>query len=245
MYSFINKMNFYSCLAQTEKTAIQECVESKHLFAKGQTLVKAGEKSDRINIVTDGWAGCFKSAHNGIDQLISFILQGDHCEEISSIQGRMDHSIKALSDVRVTRIDRQKLLARIEPGSGLAQGLAWSSIVDKSIMGEWLLNVTRRPAAMRLAHLLCELFTRSFIIGKTEGNSMHFPLTQVALSESLGLSPVHLNRSLQLLRQRKLITLARKTLTIIDWQQLAEFADFDNNYLHIDGKLPVSLRMAS
>jgi CRP-like cAMP-binding protein len=118
-------------------------------------------------------------------------------------------------------------------------------MVDKSIMGEWLLNVTRRPAAMRLAHLLCELFTRSFIIGKTEGNSMHFPLTQVALSESLGLSPVHLNRSLQLLRHKGLVSLNRKTLTILDWQQLAEFADFDNNYLHIDGKLPVSLKLAS
>ncbi|WP_189517282.1 Crp/Fnr family transcriptional regulator [Kushneria pakistanensis] len=245
MYSFINKMNFYACLTQAEKTAIQECVESKHLFAKGQTLAKAGERSDRIDIVTDGWAGRFKSAHDGTDQVISFILQGDHCEEISSVQSRLDHSIKALSDVRITRIDRQKLLTRIEPDSGLAQGLAWSSIVDKSIMGEWLLNVTRRPAAMRLAHLLCELFTRSFIIGKTEGNSMHFPLTQVALSEALGLSPVHLNRSLQLLRHEKLVTLCQKTLTITDWKQLAEFADFDNDYLHLNGKIPVSLRLAS
>ncbi|REC94835.1 Crp/Fnr family transcriptional regulator [Kushneria indalinina] len=245
MYSFINKMNFYSCLTHEEKAAIQGCVDSKHYFAKGQTLARAGEKPDRINIVTEGWACRFKSAHDGTDQAISFILPGDQCEDISPIQCSLDHGIRALSDIRITRVDRQKLLSQLTPGSGLTNGLAWASIVDKSIMGEWLLNVTRRPAVMRLAHLLCELFTRSVIIGRTEDNSMYFPLTQVALSEALGLSPVHLNRSLQLLRRRKLVSLSRKTLTILDWQQLAEFADFDNNYLHISGKPPVSLRLAS
>ncbi|WP_445619852.1 Crp/Fnr family transcriptional regulator [Kushneria sp. Sum13] len=245
MYSFINKMNFYSCLTQEEKAAIQECVDGKHRFARGQRLASAGEKSDKVNIVTDGWACRFKTAHDGTDQIISLILPGDQCEDISSVHYRPGYSVKALSDIRLTRLDRQKFLSRLTPGSGLANGLAWSSVVDTSMMGEWLLNVTRRPAAMRLAHLLCELFTRYAIIGRTDDNSMYFPLTQVALSEALGLSPVHLNRSLQLLRHKKLVSLYRKTLTILDWRQLAEFADFDKNYLHISGKLPVSLRLVS
>ncbi|RKD83822.1 Crp/Fnr family transcriptional regulator [Kushneria marisflavi] len=240
MYSFINKMNFYSRMTQEEKTAIQECVDSKQHFARGQRLASAGERPDRISLITDGWACRFKTAHDGADQIISLILPGDHCEDISPVQCRLDYSVRALSEVRVTLLDRQKFLSRLTPDSGLSNGLALASAVDRSMMGEWLLNVTRRPAAMRLAHLLCELFTRYAIIGKTNGYSMYFPLTQVALSESLGLSPVHLNRSLQLLRHQELVSLYRKTLTILDWSRLAEFADFDGQYLHLHGKAPVS-----
>lgn len=245
MYSFINKMNFYSCLTQEEKSAIQECVDSKQRFSRGQRLASAGEKPNRITLITDGWACRFKSAHEGADQIISLILPGDQCEDISSVQCRLDYSVRALSEVRVTLLDRQKFLSRLTPESGLANGLALASVVDRSMMGEWLLNVTRRPAAMRLAHLLCELFTRYAIIAKTNDNSMYFPLTQVALSEALGLSPVHLNRSLQLLRHQGLVSLYRKTLTIFDWPRLTEFADFDNHYLHISGKAPASLKLAS
>ncbi|WP_438764881.1 Crp/Fnr family transcriptional regulator [Kushneria sp. TE3] len=245
MFSFINKMNVYSCLTQEEKAAIQDCVDSKYHVCRGQTLASPGDTSDTINIVTEGWACRFKSAHDGMDQVIAFLLPGDQCEDLSCVQYPLDHGIRALSDMRITRLDRQKFFSRLTPGSGLAHGQAWSSVVDRAIMGEWLLNMTRRPAAMRLAHLLCELFTRCVIIGRVEGNSMYFPLTQVALSEALGLSPVHLNRSLQLLRRRKLISLYRKTLTIIDWHQLVAFADFDNSYLHINEKLPVNLQLAS
>lgn len=245
MYSFINKMNFYACLSQTEKAALQDCVDNKHHLSRGQTLASAGEKTDKIDIVTDGWACRFKRAHDGSDQIIALMLPGDQCEDVSPVACRLDHDIRALSDLRVTRLDRRKLLSVIAPDSGLAEGLAWSSIVDRSIMGEWLLNVTRRPAAMRLAHLLCELFTRCAIIGRTQGNRMHFPLTQVAMSESLGLSPVHLNRSLQLLRRQQLVSVCRKTLTIIDWPRLAEFADYSDHYLHTGSKLSASLRLAS
>ncbi|WP_456269165.1 Crp/Fnr family transcriptional regulator [Kushneria sp. AK178] len=245
MYPFINKMNFYTALTHDEKAALQECVESKHHFSRGQTLARPGDTPESVDIVTEGWACRLKSAHDGSDQVIAFVLPGDLCDDLSPVPCRFDHGIRALSDIRITRLDRRRLLSQLTPDSGLAQGLAWASAVDRSIMGEWLLNVTRRPAVMRLAHLLCELFARCAIIGRTEGNSMYFPLTQVALSEALGLSPVHLNRSLQLLRRRKLISLCRRTLTIMDWPQLAEFAGFDNNYLHLGGTPPTSLRLAS
>jgi Crp-like helix-turn-helix domain len=70
-------------------------------------------------------------------------------------------------------------------------------------------------------------------VGLTNGHGFDFPLTQVELGDTLGVSTVHVNRMLQQLREDGLITLKGKTLTILDLERLKEFADFDPNYLHL------------
>ena len=89
----------------------------------------------------------------------------------------------------------------------------------------------RRSAQARLAHLLCELFTRLEVVGSTEGQSFHLPLTQAILADVLGLSIVHVNRVLQRLRKDGLVTWRDDLVTIEDWPQLSALAEFDPTYL--------------
>src|SRR3712207_8604800 len=48
-----------------------------------------------------------------------------------------------------------------------------------------------------IGHLLCELFTRLRAVGLTKSYVCEFPITQGELGDALGLSTVHVNRSLQ------------------------------------------------
>jgi hypothetical protein len=73
-------------------------------------------------------------------------------------------------------------------------------------------------------------------VGLAEGDSYELPLTQQELGDTLGLSTVHVNRSLHVLRTENLITLKNKSVTILDTESLFEFSGFNANYLHLLGK---------
>jgi CRP-like cAMP-binding protein len=114
--------------------------------------------------------------------------------------------------------------------------------VDEATLREWLVNIGGRPGEQRLAHLLCELLMRLQIVGLANRDSYELPITQSDLAETMGLTLVHVNRVLQRLRARGLITLRHKRLVINDAQALKEFGEFDPNYLHLGEKTDVRER---
>jgi CRP-like cAMP-binding protein len=112
--------------------------------------------------------------------------------------------------------------------------LLWrDSLIDAATFRTWILMMGRQPAIKHLAHLMCELFVRSATVGLSDGNSCPVPLTQEQLSDALGLSLVHTNRSLQELREQGLIAFDGRRLTILDWPRLSDMAEFDPTYLHL------------
>jgi CRP-like cAMP-binding protein len=85
-----------------------------------------------------------------------------------------------------------------------------------------------------MAHLFCELHARLDVVGRTNGNGYELPLTQRELSEYLGLTVVHANRTLQELRRRGLVEFENRQLSILDRRKLEEVAEFDPAYLYLD-----------
>jgi len=110
----------------------------------------------------------------------------------------------------------------------------WEALVQNAIQREWVLNLGQRDSFERLSHFLCEVFLRLRAVGMTDGDTCAFPATQAELSAALGLSAVHVNRTLQELRSAGLIVLKDKTLTIPDMDALERAALFNRNYLHLD-----------
>jgi CRP-like cAMP-binding protein len=108
------------------------------------------------------------------------------------------------------------------------------NLVEASIYREWVVNVAQREALSRIAHLFCETMLRMQDAGLTKGGTCPFPVTQADLGEMTGLSQVHINRTLQSLREQDLISFGRGTLTIRDWDALVELGDFRSDYLHLE-----------
>jgi CRP-like cAMP-binding protein len=106
--------------------------------------------------------------------------------------------------------------------------------MDAAIQRELTLSLGQRSAISRMAHLFCELYVRLDVVGRTRDNGYEFPLTQRELSECLGLTVVHANRTLQELRRRGLVELENRHLKIVDRRGLEGLAEFDPAYLYLD-----------
>lgn len=87
-----------------------------------------------------------------------------------------------------------------------------------------------------MAHLLCEFLMRLRQVGLSNGYAFRCPLTQAELGDVLGLSTVHVNRTIQQLRNRGVISWKGETVTVNDAKQLTGLAEFDSNYLQINSQ---------
>ena len=96
----------------------------------------------------------------------------------------------------------------------------------------WIVSIGRRSSIERVAHLICEIYLRARNIGLTHEDDFALPLTQLVLADSLGMTPVHVNRVLKELRLSGAITVKRGSVAITDPEKLVQIAGFDANYLH-------------
>lgn len=114
----------------------------------------------------------------------------------------------------------------------LAQAFCWAGLVDEAVLRTWIVNLGRRDAYARVAHLVCELHARMTRIGMAKDEGFDLPLTQEQLADALGLTSVHVNRTLQRLRSEGILSILHHVLTINDAERLRAAAGFRPDYLH-------------
>ncbi len=199
----------------------------------GTDIVREGDDPHSVRLILSGWAYRYKQLPDGRRQVVALLLPGDLCDHDGWVLSEMDHSIGALSVVTLAEIPPAAFEATMSAHSRVAQVLRWDALVNTAMQREWMLNLGRRSATERLAHLFCEVFYRLRPIGLLQGNTCEMPLTQTDLADVIGMTPVHVNRVLQVLRRQGLIELRGRRLTIPDLAGLERAALFNPNYLHL------------
>lgn len=203
-----------------------------HVIPAKRDLIQEGDKPRAVYLILEGWASRYRMLKDGRRQIVDFSIPGDLCDLNLFVLKRMDHSIGALTKLRVAEISREVLHRIVTNFPNITTALWWQELVSKSVGREWVLNVGQRNAEERIAHLFCEMFLRLESVGLTDGASCNFPPTQTDLAEATGLTPVHVNRTLQRLRLKELVVLEGGRLTIPDMAALQERALFSPDYLH-------------
>ena len=201
----------------------------------GQDLIAEGDRPDRIRIILSGWLARYKTLEDGRRQIVNFVLPGDTCDAFSYLLPRQDHSICSLTMVTYSEIERDRFEALMAGDRVLAEALWCEQLINCAIQREWAVNIGRRVALERVAHLLCEIVERLRTVGLLNGDSCAFPVTQMDLADATGLSVVHLNRTLQELRAAGLIVLRERILTIGDLDALKSAGLFSPVYLQQAG----------
>jgi CRP-like cAMP-binding protein len=110
------------------------------------------------------------------------------------------------------------------------------------LLREWLTNLGRRQAHARVSHLICELWCRLHMAGLAPDHFFEFPATQGELADALGLSVVHVNRTLQALRAEGLISPHSTRIKLLDLPRLKEVAEFDSAYLRVHARAGLSFQ---
>ena len=228
------RLEAFTRLSPDDRTALSKISKTTRVIPPRRDLIREGERPQYIHLIVDGWACRYKTLPDGRRQVVAFFVPGDFCDLNVYVLKEMDHSIGAITRLSVADIGREEMDKLTTGFPRITQALWWESLVNSAIQREWTLNLGQRSAFERIAHFLCETFTRLEAIGMTQGDSCDFPITQTDIADATGLTAVHVNRTLQELRRDGLIILERKRLQIPDLRKLMDAAMFNPNYLHLD-----------
>jgi CRP-like cAMP-binding protein len=209
-------------------------VSETRRIAAHKTLIREGEELQHSILLIDGWLARAVDMRTGVRIITELHVSGDFADLHGFTLKRLDHDVVALTECLIALVPHDRLTRLTSEFPHLARMYWFSTNVDAAIHRQWAVSLGRRNAISRMAHLFCELFVRLEVTGKISGTSYDFPLTQDQLASCLGLTPVHVNRTLQALRRRGLIELQNKRLTIIDPPALSKVAEFDPSYLYLD-----------
>ena len=226
-------------LGDADAAALQAlCDHVRHVPAR-QPLVVEGDRTDSVLVLLKGWAARTKQFPDDRRQFTALLVPGDVCNLGALHVRRQDHRVTTLTACDVAVVGRRALGDLAASSRRIAEALGWLACVEQSIADEWLACLGRRSAREHLAHLLCELLLRLSAVGEGERDGFLLPLTQEELADAMGLTPVHVNRTLQSLRTDRLVGLESHRLRMLDWAGMTHVAGFRPDYLHLDGLRPI------
>jgi CRP-like cAMP-binding protein len=231
----IAKLETFAALDEDDREALIAAFADVRAIRADRDIISEGEHPEHIHLVIEGWAARYKLLPDGSRQITAFLLPGDFCDLHITILPAMDHSILALTRSKVAFVPAAVMEALPLERPKLARALWWATLVDEAVLRAWIVNLGRREAHERVAHLICELHVRLRRVGLADEGRFEMPVTQEELADALGLTAIHTNRVLQRLRAEGLITLKERRLAILDIEGLRKLAGFDPNYLHARG----------
>ena len=230
----IRKLESIAALTDEERRAIKSLpVRIQNLDAR-QDIVHDGDQPTHCCLILDGWACRYKMLSEGKRQILSFHIPGDIPDLQSLHVPTMDHSIATLTKAVVAFIPHESLRELTARHPGLAAAFWRDTLIDAAVFREWLISMGRRSAFEHVAHLFCELYLKLQSVGLAGDHRCPMPLTQTDLADALGLTPVHINRVLQEMRGRTLITLRSRMLVIEAWDELLRVSEFNPTYLQLE-----------
>jgi CRP-like cAMP-binding protein len=232
IHPLVRALQQYDALSTEEMAVLEALPLQPKPYERGEDIVREGDRPTQSCLVLDGFAARAQFLEDGRRQITAVHVSGDFVDLHSLLLKRMDHAVIAFGPCRVAYIAHGPLREVIDQHRHLSRLLWLSTLVDAAIQRAWITCMGRRSSPEHFAHLLCELFVRLNARGLVEGNSFAFPATQAEIGDILGLSTVHVNRTLQDLRKLGLVTWEGGKVVIHNYKELAERGDFDPAYLN-------------
>jgi CRP-like cAMP-binding protein len=205
-------------------------IRSLH-FARHQHVLIAGDRCTCWYVNSDGWLFRYKILHSGARQILDFILPGEVFGLQACVFRSSLYSVATITPTVVSAVPFEMIDELLSRDPKVAKVLLWSATCESARLGEHVTDAGRRSASERLAHFFLELFVRAKHAGLADGMSFHAPLTQELIGDALGLTTIHVNRTLRLLRERKLVVIEGKRITLLDFSALSSACDFEQSYL--------------
>jgi CRP-like cAMP-binding protein len=194
-------------------------------------VVSYGYASSRCTLVLDGFLYSHKTVTGARRQITSFFIPGDIVDLPTLYLPKVDHSISTLGPAVLAFVPHAALKEVLDRSPALVQAFWRETLMQAAIFQEWVVNLGRRDAFARLAHIVCELTVRLQAMGMARDLSFTMPWTQMDVADACGISSVHANRVIQELRHLGLLEWDSKRVKIHDWDALARLGDFNDDYL--------------
>ena len=212
-------------IAETALAELDDGPVETRSIAAGVPIVREGRTTPRLHILLEGWACRYTCVDRG-RQTLAFLLPGDICDLDTLQASSLEYGVSAITPCKVAVLRSEDVRRAASAHAAIASALLGFAFEDHAALMQRAASLGRRSARGRLAHLICELHERTIAAGIEADGSYLLPATQDDLADILGLTNVHVNRTLKLLRDEGLIRLATRCLTILDLPALMQVADF-------------------
>ena len=230
---FLNKLVSRSNLDVAEQHAILALPAHPDQIETNRDFVRQGERVHHASFVVAGLVGRFGQNRDGARQITAVHIPTDMVDLHSVVAPDACSALQALSVATILRVPHEALRDAARRYPAIAEAFWRECVVDSAVLAEWVVNVGRRDAKSRLAHLICEIACREAGGGENVGSSFPLLATQAHLADMTGLTPVHVNRSLRALRDDKIVDVHARMVRVLDWERLVETGDFDSGYLRL------------
>lgn len=230
---FLEKLTSRSVLSAAERQAILSLPGHPVQVEYNRDFVRPGDKVDHVSLVVDGLVGRFGQNSEGQRQIVTVHIPGDVADLYSVVAPDAPSALNALTTSTIMKIPHAALREAARRHPAIAEAFWRECVVDAAVLAEWVVNVGRRNARARAAHLLCEMACRYGAAGGQADFDFTFPVTQNHLADILALTPVHVNRTLNVLRREEVAEVVRHHVRIPDWQRIVAVGEFDASYLKI------------
>jgi CRP-like cAMP-binding protein len=229
----VRKLDSIFPLSGEEREAVLDLPMQIAALKEDQDIVREGDRSGRSFQILSGLTCTYKMTGDGKRQIVAFGIPGD-MPDIQSLHLKvLDLSVATLTPCSVGFVPHDALWDLCLRHPRLCAAFWRESLVEAAAFREWVLNVGRREAYPRMAHILCELLVRLRAVGLAEDHVCDLPITQAELADALGITTVHVNRVLQQMRREGLIETKGSRVAVPDWEWLKAEGDFDPTYLHL------------
>ncbi|MEO6715782.1 MAG: Crp/Fnr family transcriptional regulator [Novosphingobium sp.] len=229
----LDKLEARKALTPAERCTVLALPHKVKSLRRHEFIVRENGSVSESCVLLSGFAMRHKATGNGDRQIFSIHMRGDLIDLHNSLLGRADHNVQMLSAGEAAFIPVEAIRALVASHPALAEAMWLETLVDAAIFREWTLNVGRRDARSRMSHMLCEFAVRLEAAGLGEATQYELPMTQGELSDTLALTPIHVNRTLRTLAAEGLVVRTNRSVRIVDWHALAKVGDFDTGYLHL------------
>ena len=227
------KLRMFTSLSDREVDWLDSATAEMKAVPAGEELVRPESVGNQIFILQAGWAYRYKALPDGRRQVLNFVLPGDFIGLRAHFFGIADHSIVTLTVATISALSATEIGNLFRDFPKLAAAMTWSAAREEAMLAEQIVRLGRRNALESMAHLLLELLNRLKAVDVVNGDSFAFPVTQQLLADTLGLSIVHVNRTLRKLRVRGLVEIEDGRVFLRDIAQLERIADFEGGHIAV------------
>ena len=218
----LRAMPVFKHRCEEEVDFIQRFKAGERTASAGERILDENQRETHLYTVLTGWVFRYRTLEGNRRQIINFGLPGDFLGLQATLDDTMSHGIETLTEVRLCQFEREQLWELYGEHPRLAYDVTWLAAQEERTFEEQLLTLGQRSAFERIAYLLWHLYDRGRHVGLVCDNMIELPIRQQHIADTLGLSLVHTNKTLQKIREDGAIEIRERCLHVLDEQRLIE-----------------------
>lgn len=232
--NFVRRLGALSALSQDDVAVLLALRGDLARLRGNADIVSPGEDFEYACLVVSGIVARFVQLSDGCRQFTAFHMPGDVANIHRVATPSAGSALQTLSTATIIRVPARDLKAIALASPAISHAFWAYAALDAAVLAQWAVNIGRRDAKSRLAHFLCEMATRSEFCGLGSRNEFILEASQTQIGDALGLTSVHVNRTLKALKESNLISIDGRIVRIMNWPSLAAIGDFDPAYLQLE-----------